>query len=146
MSMDKFDHYRKQLVHALHELLAWSEKKKEAEQQMAKLRQLIVASANLLPEDERGAFIRQAEESVSTGFTDNIRRLFRVHFPDALTPVMVREELGNAGIDLSSQSSPMASIHSVIRRLVAGGEIEPYGKNNLGAYRWKEPAFEVKKK
>jgi hypothetical protein len=51
---------------------------------------------------------------------------------------MLREELFDAGIDLSAQSNALASIHSVIRRLVDSGEIERYGKTDLGAYRWKQ--------
>jgi hypothetical protein len=136
--MDTLDYYRQQISRALHELVEWGEKRKEAEQQMTKLRQLIVANANFLPEDERGIFVRQAEESVPSGFTDNIRHLFRVHFPKALTPVMLRQELLDAGIDLSAQSNPLASIHSVIRRLLDADEIERYGKLENGAYRWKE--------
>jgi hypothetical protein len=138
MYMDSLNYYRQQISHALHELVDWGEKRKEAEQQMAKLRQLIIANANFLPEDERGIFVKQAEDSVPSGFTDNIRHLFRVHFPDALTPVMLRQELLDAGIDLSAQSNPLASIHSVIRRLLDAEEIERYGKIENGAYRWKE--------
>jgi len=136
--MDRFQYYREQITHALRELVEWGERKKEAEQHMAKLRQLIVANANMLPENERGIFIKQAEQSVPSGFTDNIRHLFRVHFPDGLTPVKLRDELVKAGIDLSSQSNPLASIHSVVRRLLESGEIEPNGNVDFGGYRWKQ--------
>jgi hypothetical protein len=138
--MDRFEHFRKQIVFALEELVTWGEKKKEAEQHMAKLRQLIIANANMLPEEERGAFINEADESFVSGFTDNIRHLFRVHYPDPLTPTQVRDELLQAGVDLSGQSNAMASIHSVIRRLLEAEEIQRFGAGDLGAYRWNNDA------
>jgi hypothetical protein len=136
--MDRFDPYRKQITLALDELVHWGEKKKQAEHEMAKLRQLIVANANMLPEDERGAFIKSAEDSITRGFTDGIRQAFRDVHPDPLSPTGVRDKLVAMGYDLSSQSNAMASIHSVIRRLLDAGEIERYGAGDLGVYRWKQ--------
>jgi hypothetical protein len=51
--------------------------------------------------------------------------------------MQVRATLQGMGYDLSSQSNPMASIHSVIRRLLEKGEIEPNGDPDMGGYRWK---------
>jgi hypothetical protein len=145
--VDRFDPFRKQITLALNELAEWGEKKKQAEQEMAKLRQLIVANANMLPEDERGAFIRSAEDSMVKGFTEGIRKVFRDAHPNALLPTDVRDRLIALGYDLSSQSNAMASIHSVIRRLLEAEEIERYGAANLGAYRWKQPTpGELKRK
>lgn len=131
---DVLDLYRQQIGVALRELMRWAGQKREAEQQMSKLRNLIIANANMLPDSEKAIFIQQANESFA-GFTDTIRELFRTH-PKGLTPTMVRDKLVEAGFDLSSQSNAMASIHSVIRRLLEAEAIERYGAADLGVYRW----------
>lgn len=137
--MDKSDYYRKQIQHALVDILEWSRKKREAEQEVAKLRQLVIATANMLPDTERAAFIRQCEDAAAVGFTDSIRRLFRTAFPGGLTPLVIRDKLIQEGMDLSSQSNALASIHSVVQRLFRNEEIERFGAADLGAYRLKQP-------
>lgn len=119
---DALDPYRQQIGRALHDLMHCVKQKREIEQWMSKLRNLIIANANLLPEAERAVFIQQANESFA-GFTDSIREIFRTHV-DGLTPIQVRDKLLELGFDLNSQSNAMASIHSVIRRLKNAGEIE----------------------
>jgi hypothetical protein len=145
---DGFDPYRKQIQLALQELVRWGGTKRQAEQEMAKLRQLIIANANMLPESEREALISQADNSFVTGFTNTIRHLFRNRWPNGFTPVQMREELTRLGVDLSTQVNPMASIHTVIRRLIDGGEIEPNGNPSFGGYRWRHvhPLQELSRK
>ena len=103
---------------------------------MSKLRALIVANANMLPDVERRVFIQQAKESFP-GFTDTIREFFRAAYPKGLTPKKLRDKLVEAGFDLDGQSNPMASIHSVIRRLCLRDEIEQNGDVDIGGFRWK---------
>jgi hypothetical protein len=69
--------------------------------------------------------------------TDSIRAVFREVYPKGLTPTQVRDKLIANGFDLSTQANPMASIHSVIKRLLTAGEIEPWtdGAPASGAYR-----------
>ncbi len=119
---DPLDPYRQQIGRALRDLMQCAKQKREITKRMSKLRNLIIANANLLPEAERAVFIQQASESFA-GFTDSIREIFRTHV-NGLTPIQVRDKLLELGFDLDSQSNPMASIHSVIRRLENAGEIE----------------------
>ena len=119
---DPLGSYRQQIGRALRDLMQCVKQKREIDQRMSKLRHLIVANANLLPEAERAVFIQRANESFA-GFTDSIREIFRTHV-NGLTPIQVRDKLLELGFDLNSQSNPMASIHSVIRRLESAGEIE----------------------
>jgi hypothetical protein len=137
--MDQFEPYRKQIGVALRELMKWADTKKKADQEMSKLRHLIIANANMLPDNERAVFIAQASESFA-GFTDSIREVFRTTYPKGLTPIQLRHRLVSIGFDLDAQSNPMASIHSVIRRLLTAGEIEPNGDVDMGGYRWKQVA------
>jgi len=117
-----FDPYRRQIYQALSDLIQCVRQKREVEQKISKLRTLVIANANMLPDAERAVFIRQANESFA-GFTDSIREIFRTHV-NGLTPTQVRDKLLELGFDLGSQVNPMASIHSVIRRLENSGEIE----------------------
>jgi hypothetical protein len=130
------ERYRVQISLALRDLVKWAETKKHAEQEMSKLRNLIIANANMLPDDERALFMAQASENFA-GFTDTIRELFRTVFPRGLTPRQVRDKLVGIGFDLEAQSNPMASVHSVIRRLLNAGDIESNGDAEIGGYRWK---------
>ncbi|SRR5713101_5207937 len=115
-----------------------SKQKQNAEREMAKLQHLIVANVNMLPEAERAVFLRQIAEAVPpAGITDAIRQVFRANPRRALTPVQVKEALMVAGFDVTSQANTMASIHSVIRRLLSADEIEPFRDATFSGYRWK---------
>ena len=59
------------------------------------------------------------------GFTDAIRRLFRIH-KTPLHPTEIREDLLRIGIG-REQVNLLSSIHTVLRRMVEGGEIEKTG-------------------
>jgi len=56
------------------------------------------------------------------GFTDAIRRLFRMH-KTALHPTEIRDDLLKIGIG-REQVNLLSSIHTVLRRMVEGGEIK----------------------
>jgi hypothetical protein len=120
--MDKYEPYRTQIRTALRELVAKGEQRTEIDREMANLRQLIRANANMLPDGERKVFISEMDEAEPAGFTDTIRRLFQSS-KNGLTPVELRDALVASGMDFSSQSNPMASIHSVLKRLEKSGFI-----------------------
>jgi hypothetical protein len=129
---DEFSPYRKQVNHALRELAEWGKRRKEADKQMAKLRSLIVANANMLPDHERDQLIAMSAEASTFGITNSIRSIFRDAYPKGLTPTQVRDKLIEDGFDLSTQTNPMASIHSVIKRLLTADDIAPFEDG----YRW----------
>ena len=56
------------------------------------------------------------------GFTDAIRRLFRIH-QTPLSPTDIRDDLLKIGIG-RDQVNLLSSIHTVLRRMTQGGEIE----------------------
>jgi hypothetical protein len=107
---------------ALQELVALGMKRKEIDRDMAKLRQLIRANADMLPDQEGATFLEDAESSEERGFTDSIRQLIRLN-SSGFTPTELRDALTAEGFDLSSQSNVMASIHSVLKRLVKNREV-----------------------
>jgi hypothetical protein len=56
------------------------------------------------------------------GFTEAIRRLFRIH-NTPLSPTEIRDDLLKIGIG-RDQVNLLSSIHTVLRRMVEAGEIE----------------------
>jgi hypothetical protein len=73
------------------------------------------------------------------GLTDAIRRILESsNF--AMSPTQVRAVLMASHFDLSEQSNPMASIHSVLKRLVEAGEVVPDPSDGRGTtYLWLTP-------
>jgi hypothetical protein len=120
--MDRLQPYRTQIQMALRELVELGKKRKEIDRDMTKLRQLIRANADMLPDNEGAVFLEEAESSGERGFTDTIRQLLRAN-RDGFTPTELRNALTAAGFDLSSQSNAMASIHSVLKRLKKSREV-----------------------
>jgi len=120
--MDRFQPYRLQIRLALQKLMELGLKRKEIDREMTKLRQLIRANADMLPDSEGAVFLEEAESSGERGFTDTIRQLLRSN-SDGFTPTELRNALITAGVDLNSQSNAMASIHSVLKRLEKNREV-----------------------
>jgi hypothetical protein len=57
------------------------------------------------------------------GFTDAIREVFRANLSIVLTPVGVRNKLKERGFPLQNYKNPLASIHTILKRLEKQGEL-----------------------
>jgi hypothetical protein len=137
--VDTFEPYRQQAKEAGRLFADACQRRKQADQDMARFRKLATALADMLPDDERLRFLQDLEASSAVGFTDTIKQIFREASPNGVTPMQVRAKLQGAGYDLSGQSNPMASIHSVIRRLLQSEHLVPYGDASFGGFRWNDP-------
>jgi hypothetical protein len=62
------------------------------------------------------------EPTVPLGLTDACRLVLR-NSPAPLTALEVRDRLISIGLDLTRYSNPLASIHTVLRRLHDSGEV-----------------------
>ncbi len=100
--------------------------------------ELISANANFLPEEERAAQLQKLAEMVAgpPGFTDSVRNVLRNVPSQALTAKKVRDLLRGVGFDLSSYTNPLASIHTILKRLAERGEVEVSESNGEVRYRW----------
>ncbi|HEX2443577.1 MAG TPA: hypothetical protein VHJ77_06490 [Vicinamibacterales bacterium] len=79
-------------------------------------------------------------EQPELGLTDACRSVLRASF-GGLTAAQVRERLTSLGIDPDRYSNPLASIHIVLKRLVAAGEIWTYKtRDGKPVYAWKRAA------
>jgi len=120
---------------ALHKLLDQRDKLNRKIEHTA---ELISANANFLPDGERAAQLQKLAEMVAgpPGFTDSIRNVLRNVPSQALTAKQVRDLLRGAGFDLSSYTNPLASIHTILKRLAERGEVEVSKSNGEVHYRW----------
>jgi hypothetical protein len=116
--------------HSLGQLLSKAE---EAEKRVGNLREIVAGLSKLLGED----FV----EEDALGLTDAIRQAFKTNLGQPLEPTGVRARLQQMGYDISKYGNFMASVHTVINRLVRGKEIKPAmpAVPNKPAYVWAEP-------
>jgi hypothetical protein len=106
--------------------------------------ELISANANFLPEEERAAQLQRLAEMVAgpPGFTDSVRNVLRNIPSEAVTARKVRDLLRGAGFDLSSYTNPLASIHTILKRLTEREEVVAGESNGEVHYRWNATAPE----
>lgn len=69
--------------------------------------------------------------SADVGMTDRIREILAT-YRGCLQPTDVRDALVRGGFNLEGRSNPMAEVHTVLRRLVASGEV----READGFYTW----------
>jgi hypothetical protein len=118
--------YRQTYETAKLDLLKLLQKREHLDQQIRKLKQTVKALGELCgapPEEIDKLLLVEGFASDSTmGFTAAIRRLFRIHRAP-LSPMEIRDDLLKIGIG-RDQVNLLSSIHTVLRRMVEGGEIE----------------------
>jgi hypothetical protein len=85
-------------------------------------RQLRSTTAQLPQKEERAANSAPSAGRGCVGVTDAVRRVL-LTYPISLTPVSVRDLLPCVGFDAGNYKHPLTSIHSILRRFVASGEV-----------------------
>ncbi len=123
---------------ALAELQRMTEERHQLEIKIAKQKKRIAALAELANSDEASP----APVGLVDGITDAVRTVFQ-GAEKPLNPAQVRDRAQALGV--GRQQNLLASVHTVIRRLLEAGEIEPLGDLDVGGgYRWKtERALET---
>jgi hypothetical protein len=126
--------YKQAYAAAKQDLLQQLQKRDELEQKIRKLKQTVKVLGDLCgadPEEiDKLLLVEGFALDAKPGFTDSIRRLFRIH-QTALSPTDVREDLVKMGIGVG-QVNLLSSIHTVLRRMAEAGEIE---KTEEGTFR-----------
>jgi hypothetical protein len=137
MSMDA-KHYRKTVALYSVMLRKLLDERDKLNRKIEHTAELISANANFLPDGERAAQLQKLTEMVAgpPGFTDSVRNVLRNVPSQALTAKQVRDLLRGAGFDLSSYTNPLASIHTILKRLAERGEVEVSESNGEVRYRW----------
>jgi hypothetical protein len=102
---------KKELIKAQAEFGECLKQQALIEARIIALRQTIVAFSKLLHEE--------FNEEDTLGLTDAIRRAFTTGYGTSLTALEVRGALESLGYDISRYGNFMASVHSVLNRLVS---------------------------
>ncbi len=124
--MTKTTTYKQAYETAKQELLQLLQKRDQLDQKIRKLRHSLKPLSELCgadPEEIDKLLLMEGFIVDSAfGFTDTIRRLFRIH-KTPLSPPGIRADLLKMGIG-QDQVNLLSSIHTVLRRMAEGGEIE----------------------
>jgi hypothetical protein len=126
--------YRRALEAAIKEYDQLKAQRDAVETRLAQLRSIISNLGALcgLPAERR--------PSPDLGLTDACRSALRASL-GGLTAAQVRERLASLGIDSDQYSNLLASVHVVLKRLVAAGEVWTYkAKDGKQVYAWKRAA------
>jgi hypothetical protein len=70
------------------------------------------------------------------GFTDAVRKVMRNTF-NWLTPAQVKQKLPAAGFSVEEYSNPLASVHTILKRLHNAGELESQVREGKTVYKRK---------
>jgi hypothetical protein len=118
--------YREALREARKDLQTLFRRREQLERQIARTRQTVIALSRVCEKDDHKVLLRHAVEK-SFGLTDAIRTaLMAANVPlDALS---VRSALETVGYDIGASPNTLVSIHTVLKRLAANGEIKQVGK------------------
>ena len=106
--------------------------------EIAKKKQFIRATMNMLPDEEREKFNTAFEvvSGESLGLTDAIRKVLQSNPKKPFTATEVRDQLQKSKFDFSAyRSNPLASIHAVLKRLKSE-EVESTEIDGVSAWRW----------
>jgi hypothetical protein len=119
--MDKTpDKYRRQIADTWIELANSEALRKAADQRIEDCRELIKANANFLPDVERWTELMLLEiVKRPTNIAEAVRyTLFLAKARNQrLTPVQIKDNIEERGFRLADYTNPLASIHTVLRRM-----------------------------
>src|ERR1039458_8135126 len=139
---DRFKRYRATILLGTLRLRKLVAKREKLNLEIERVSELITANANFLPDEQKAEQFLQLEQLVADppGFAYSVRKVLRANRGQAATAIAVREMLAKAGFNLSAYNNPLASIHTILKRLAERGE----GSAGLGGgrmcYRWKAAA------
>jgi hypothetical protein len=119
----------------LKELTELAAKRSVIDQRTARIEKAVRAMIDLMDgEPEYEAYLERFDDVVRpAGLTSAIASLLKVAGRDGLTPIEVRD---SARSMLIGHSNPVASVHTILKRLVKTGDVEQCQKDGKPAYRW----------
>jgi hypothetical protein len=129
--------YRRDLNAAKRELASLAKYRQDIDLQMAKLQPIISHLEGLCKElGEKFARETATKVELTTGLTE----LARITLTEAYVPLSageLKKRMEAKGFDFSKYSSPLASIHTVLKRLVKSGQVKVVPqKGGKKSYQW----------
>jgi hypothetical protein len=139
---DQFKRYRATILLCSLRLRRLVAKREKLNLEIERISELLIANANFLPDAEKADQLLQLEQLVADppGFTDSVRKVLRANRGQAATALAVRDLLAKAGFNLSAYTNPLASIHTILKRLAERGEAIASTNDGQIYYRWKADA------
>jgi len=141
MAIDSID-YRKLVTEIQKEIESLEVLQEDTSRRLARLKQSLIGLAPLADEQDQvskpagGLFMTLSTIMAETTMTDAARQILQAA-AKPLSPVQIKDQLVSMGKDLSGHKNVMASIHSLIKRLVDSGEIETKDNGLTYAWRWR---------
>jgi hypothetical protein len=129
--------YKEMVMKIRAELEVLENQQEETGRRIARLKQALIGLVPLSESESRhaGLILENSlyfmEPTTLTGAARQILQAAEA----PLAPTAIKQQLINMGQDLSDQKNVMASIHSLLKRLVGSDEIET--KDNGLTYSWK---------
>lgn len=129
--------YQRALTSARRELERLLQQRLRIEQRMTELQPIIRNLENLCQDlDQRRAAEQAASKELLQGLTQEVSKTLKSNY-SPMSPRQIMDDMVRRGFDFKTYSSPLASVHTVLRRLVKAGKAEivpqPKGKKR---YKW----------
>ena len=136
--------YHRSLLETKQELARCLEERQKIDYKVARLQAVISHLQNLCAELDQKTLERRTERVVKAdlkmGITKLTRSILQETFFAAMTAGDLKKRIEVRKLDLSRYQNPVAVIHTVLKRLVEGGEVkivpQPKGKKS---YQWITP-------
>jgi predicted deacetylase len=136
--------YKAILAAAFDRIVTISRQREELDNEGAKLRQFIMATINMLPDDDREEFVKLFEKSQDSlkmseeSLKEACLRVLRDVSPRWLTAAQVRDQLKMSGFNFDAyMSNPLASVSTTLRRMKPE-EAETMESEGVAAYRFNQ--------
>lgn len=120
MDLNKPDSFRAQIAAAQSHLFKLWQLQKVVDGKMEDLRQLIRASANFLPDQERKAELLMLElMKTPSNVAEAVKSVLWIYGArnERLTPPQIKQVAEERGFDFSPYTNPLASIHTMLKRM-----------------------------
>jgi hypothetical protein len=147
MDLSQPEPFRKQIAEARRNIQTLWVVRNGVDRKIEDLRSLIRANANFLPDVERHLELMALELlKVPTNIAEAVKHvLFLAKIRnERLTPVQIKETAESRGFDFGSYTNPMASIHTIVKRMKDSDPAELDFEEKTGTYQYiKLPGAEV---
>ena len=136
--------YRQALVSAKRELEGLLRQRQTIDERMAQLQPIIRHLESLCQDlDQRQATQAAASRQLIQGLTQEISNTLKNNYLP-MSPRQVMEDMAKRGFDFKSYSNSLASVHTVLRRLVKAGKVEIVPKQKgKKEYQWKRTLLDL---
>lgn len=120
----------------IQDLLSLVKESRHIEQKIDGIRASVLSILALHADIEAAPYLEQIDALFKPeGFTEAIRKVLRsTNAP--LTPSEVKENLPEVGFDLDGYSNPLASVHTILKRLAKTELVEQRIEKDRTTYRW----------